>query len=357
MQPPPKRQNIETEVTPSVQETLFEFHQSQFAPRDVSLPLDVLLLILDAVHDLKPPSDALKTLCLCARSCRVMLRPSQVRLYAKVTISRRSEFERFGRTLLDNPKLAALVKTLYTDVGSAYSDVSLLPTDGPLSYTAIRGMTNLQMLTVGGMRKNKLLPSMRRDSPVLEAFIGSFAVSCLQLTFLRLRKVHFGEYTGLVRQVTSFPVLERLKLSASTWGKPGQLTLNEIISTVSRHRLSAFWMLEHLELHLMNDDIRGVVVALRHITSKDMKTICVHHRCRGISEYMPMLYANLGLDEILAGPIYRSLTRVTWRLVSNQGEAQVWLAGLPRCFARLAKRKILVCEWRFEPMYAVCCIV
>ncbi len=116
-------------------------------------------------------------------------------------------------------------------------------------------------------------------------------------------------------------------------------------------------MLEHLEIHLMNDDIRGVVVALRHITSKDMKTICVHHRCRGMNEYMPTLYANLGLDEILAGPIYRSLTRVTWRLVSNQGEAQVWLAGLPRCFARLAKRKILVCEWRFEPMYAVCCIV
>ncbi len=237
MQPPPKRPNIETEVTPSVQETLFELHQPPFAPRDVSLPLDVLLLILDAVHDLKPPSDALKTLCLCARSCRVMLRPSQVRLYTKVTISRRSEFERFGRTLLDNPKLAALVKTLYTDVGSAYSDVSLLPTDGPLSYTAIRGMTNLQVLTVGGMRKNKLLPSMRRDSPVLEAFIGSFAISCLQLTFLRLRKVHFGEYAGLVRQVTSFPVLERLKLSASTWAKPGQLTLNEIVHHARSTRL------------------------------------------------------------------------------------------------------------------------
>ncbi len=111
--------------------------------------------------------------------------------------------------------------------------------------------------------------------------------------------------------------------------------------------LSALPHLAHIDLHFTDFDISGAAYVLSSITSTSMRTVRVVHYCQ-MNHDMPQLYAILKLDEILDGPAFKSLTMVTWCFVSNFGQAQVWLAGLPRCFARLTRRKILVGRWRFE---------
>ena len=105
-----------------------------------------------------------------------------------------------------------------------------------------------------------------------------------------------------------------------------------------------FSNLVHFELHVKNYDISDAAFALRNIESKCIKTVCLVHHCETREH---VYYRYLGLDEILSGPSYMSLTRVTVRLVSNRPQAQVWLAGVPRYLPRIAERKILLCEWKF----------
>ena len=109
-----------------------------------------------------------------------------------------------------------------------------------------------------------------------------------------------------------------------------------------------FHRLTNLELEFGDADIRATAGALCRISSTSIKTICLVHHCKQANTYVPELYANLGVDAILAKPPYTSLEKATLRLVSNEPKAQVWLAGLPRYFPFQAKRKILLCEWRFE---------
>ncbi|TFK87261.1 hypothetical protein K466DRAFT_117555 [Polyporus arcularius HHB13444] len=376
-------------------EAMAESIQSPFASGVVSLPLDVVLLILDTVGNLEPSSDARKTLCICARSCQSMLRPSRVRLYATVVLSRRQQFKNFGRTLIWNPELALMVKTLHTTFVPADLDASrLLANELPLSSHAIRSMTNLQELVICGLRETILRDvDEPRDFSVLEAFFESFAASCPKLTCLRLRTVQFGEHAGFVRCIAAFPALETLELEGVRWMNIGRLTKVDIQKALPakirilnillhEHRtpywdftklywgaavqslvlrvahwqgihkseltgLSALPHLAHIDLHFTDFDISGAAYVLSSITSTSMRTVRVVHYCQ-MNHDMPQLYAILKLDEILDGPAFKSLTMVTWCFVSNFGQAQVWLAGLPRCFPRLTRRKILVGRWRFE---------
>ena len=109
-----------------------------------------------------------------------------------------------------------------------------------------------------------------------------------------------------------------------------------------------FHRLINLELEFGDNKIRVTAGILCHISSTSIKKICFVHHCEQTNTYVPELYANLGVDAILAKPPYTSLEKVTLRLVSNETKAQVWLAGLPRSFPCQVKRNILLCEWRFE---------
>ena len=112
-----------------------------------------------------------------------------------------------------------------------------------------------------------------------------------------------------------------------------------------------FSRLVHFELHVKNHDIFSAPFALDHVESKCIKTVCLVHHCEDREH---VYYRHLRLDEILSGPSYMSLTRVTVRLVSNQPQAQVWLAGVPRYLPRIAERKILLCEGNFRyPRYVL----
>ena len=216
-------------LKPTVLEYAVMSNRSQLPPRMVSLPFDVLMLILDAVQRSSKPK---KTLGSCALTCRDMQKPAQARMYASVYLSRYQEFQWFGRTLLGNPELAAMVKKLKLDVGKVYIQVSDFPEeDLPWSPQAIQGMVNLQKLSLRGWKWIILDHRGSRTSPGLENFIGMFAAACSQLGWLRLRDLEFCEYTGFVRCITSFPsTLKTLELNAVTWKKGGQLSGSDSIS-------------------------------------------------------------------------------------------------------------------------------
>ena len=110
-----------------------------------------------------------------------------------------------------------------------------------------------------------------------------------------------------------------------------------------------FSNLVHFELHVKNYDISDAAFALRNIESKCIKTVCLVHHCEKRGH---VCYRHHGLDEILSGPSYMSLTRVTVRLISHQPQAQAWLADVPGHLPRTAERKILLFEWKFgNPRY------
>ena len=157
-------------------------------------------------------------------------------MYTSVYLSEYREFKWFGRTLLGNPDLAAMVKKLELDVGSIYFQVSDLAEENrPWSPQTIQGMVNLQKLSLRGRKWIVLMRNRRsRTSPGLENFIGTFAALCSQLEWLRLRDLEFREYAGFVRCITSFPsTLKTLELNAVTWAKSGQLTGSDSISQAS----------------------------------------------------------------------------------------------------------------------------
>lgn len=257
MQPPPsppEPRTMQLKVPRYPPEAMVESIQSPLASPVVSLPLDVILLILDVVGNLEPSSKPKKTLSMCARSCKFMLRPSRVRLYATVVLSRRRQFENLGRTLIWNPELALMVKTLHTTFVPADLDASrLLVNELPLSSHAIRSMTNLQELVICGLRETILRDvDEPRDFSVLEAFFESFAASCPKLTCLRLRTVQFGEHAGFVRCIAAFPALETLELEGVRWMNIGRLTKVDIqkalpakirILNVSSSQAGLRWML------------------------------------------------------------------------------------------------------------------
>ena len=165
-----------------------------------------------------------------------MLRPARVRMYASVYLSEYREFKWFGRTLLGNPELAAIVKRLELDIGSIYYQVSDLAEENrPWSPQTIQGMVNLQKLSLRGRKWIVLMRNRRsRTSPGLENFIGTFAALCSQLEWLRLRDLEFREYAGFVRCITSFPsTLKTLELNAVTWAQSSQLTGSDSISQAS----------------------------------------------------------------------------------------------------------------------------
>ena len=193
-----------------------------------TFPLDVLLLILDAVGELKSEFDEPErgTLHACALTCHSMLRPSQVYLYADVKIVRERQFVAFGRALLSNPKLAPMVKKLYIDADGAWSNLTRIPACGlPLSPQAIGGMTNLQELTICGWQSFDV--NKRRHSPLLEGLVESFALSCLNLQSVRLRMFEFEEFAGLLRLVSSFKCTT-IDLDGVTWAKRGHVTNADI---------------------------------------------------------------------------------------------------------------------------------
>ncbi|TFK87259.1 hypothetical protein K466DRAFT_599621 [Polyporus arcularius HHB13444] len=365
------------------------------APRVVSLPLDIILLILDAVKELDDSFYTIReTLCSCALTCRAMLRPSQVRLYADVFISGRREFEGFGQALLRNPELASMVKELYTSVYAAWHAVLALQVDKlPLPLQAIGGMTNLRKLTVGGLGQD---PDREMCSALLENFIGSFSTSCRQIKFLRLQSLEFQTYADFLYHVTAFPAVETLELDSVTWRGPSgspfaaldtaegccaglhslkislykhrrpfwdfnrlppwgstvqSLTMHIPYKTVNVREfagLSTFSHLRHFEIYLANNDIRSAPAALRQLRSENIKTVRIVHEAR-MRGYIPTLYERLGFDEILSEPPYMSLTRFTWCLLSGEPDVKKWFRCLPKCFSRLAKRNILVCELQEIP--------
>ncbi|RPD60465.1 hypothetical protein L226DRAFT_612044 [Lentinus tigrinus ALCF2SS1-7] len=216
--PPRKRRNVRKRNSKATTEAKVESNKSRITHQAlrVPLPLDVLLLILDAVSKLDEPYHAArKTLCSCALTCRTLRRPAQVRMYADVSIWKQYEFEAFGRTLLDNPELALMVKKLYANVGSAWHAVWVLPKDElPLSAKAVAGMTNLQKLSIGGLHFHERTEVC---SAVLENFIGSFAASCPKIEFLRIDHMEFREYTNFVHHVTAFSGVKTLELSCVKW--------------------------------------------------------------------------------------------------------------------------------------------
>ena len=139
-------------------------------------------------------------------------------------------------------------------------------------------------------------------------------------------------------------MLFRSKVSAHDLGHARSAAIECICTT----GLCLFHGLINLELEFGDDDIRVTADILCQISSMSIKTICLVHHCKQADTYVPELYANLGVDAILAKPSYTSLEKVTLRLVSDEPKAQVWLAGLPRAFSTQAKRNILLSEWRFE---------
>ena len=193
-----------------------------------SFPLDVLLLILDAVGELKSELGEPErgTLHACALTCHSMVRPSQVYLYADVKIVRERQFVTFGRALLRNPKLAPMVKKLYINMDGAWSNLTHIPACGlPLPPQAIAGMTNLQELTICGWQSLDF--NKRRHSPLLEGLVESFALSCLNLQSVRLRMFEFEEYAGLLRLISSFNCAT-VDLDGVTWAKRGHVTNADI---------------------------------------------------------------------------------------------------------------------------------
>ena len=192
-----------------------------------SFPLDVLLLILEAVGELKSEFDEPErgTLHACALTCHSMVRPSQVYLYADVKIVRERQFVTFGRALLRNSKLAPMVKKLYINMDGAWSNLTHIPACGlPLPPQAIAGMTNLQELTICGWQS--LDVNKRRHSPLLEGLVKSFALSCFNLQSVRLRMFEFEEFSGLVRLISSFNCAT-VDLDGVTWAKRGHVTKSD----------------------------------------------------------------------------------------------------------------------------------
>ena len=189
-----------------------------------SFPLDVLLLILEAVGELKSELGEPErgTLHACALTCHSMVRPSQVYLYADVKIVRERQFVTFGRALLRNSKLAPMVKKLYINMDGAWSNLTHIPACGlPLPPQAIGDMINLQELTICGWQS--LDVNKRRHSPLLEGLVESFALSCSNLQSVRLRMFEFEEFAGLVRLISSFNCTT-VDLDGVTWTKRGHVT-------------------------------------------------------------------------------------------------------------------------------------
>ncbi|RDX52154.1 hypothetical protein OH76DRAFT_1400493 [Lentinus brumalis] len=393
MPPPCKRRNIQESKPKAVESTDSHFDRSPHAP-NVCVPLDILLLILDAVEEGWSP----QIYASCARTSRAMLRPSQVRMYRTVLINQPHHFASFSRTMLGNRDLALLVKKLIADVGTGWPAFQDLPADQlPLSSNAISRLQNLQELTVIGLYPNIFHPKQAMSSPLIERFLGAFAASCSKLRCLRLKQLELQEYAGLVRHIVSFSEMETLELDCVTWTRHGRLRSPERyirdgactnlhtlkISFCGTHRrkawnfitfsgwgtsiqqlvirvphkkllkrelkgLSAFLRLRSFELHLSNDDIRCSPVALRHITSAAIRTVRVVHHCQMQGDVLA-LYAGLGLDDVLAEPQYTSLESVAWCLVSDRSDADGWFQDIPRCFPGLVKRGILVSERRRLP--------
>ncbi len=270
--PPPyacERRNIQESEPKAVESTDSHFDRSPHAP-NVFIPLDILLLILDAVEEGWSP----QIYASCARTSRAMLRPSQVRMYRNVLINQPHHFTSFSRTMLGNMDLALLVKKLIADVDTGWPAVQDLPADQLLlSSNAISRLQNLQELTVIGLCPNIFHPKQAMSSPVIERFLGAFAASCSKLRCLRLKQLELQEYAGLVRHIVSFPEMETLELDCVTWTRHGRLRAPERYirdgACTNLHTLKVSAV--HLSLAAADGGAYPADIILRHTPSQSLE--------------------------------------------------------------------------------------
>ena len=104
------------------------------------------------------------------------------------------------------------------------------------------------------------------------------------------------------------------KVSAHDLGDARNAPIEFICTT----GLCLFHRLINLELEFGDNKIRVTAGILCHISSTSIKTICLVHHCKQANTYVPELYANLGVDAILAKPPYTSLEKATLRLVDRK---------------------------------------
>ncbi|RPD60469.1 hypothetical protein L226DRAFT_569979 [Lentinus tigrinus ALCF2SS1-7] len=170
-----------------------------------SRPLDILLLIIDAVG---PETTSHATLSACALTCRAMRRRSQVLLFNTVELSTAKQCELFAATIHEIPEHGRLVKRMTIDCPEGWARDELK--DHPLPPHVVARLTSLKSVKLIGFL-NIFDGGNGPDPDIVLSFIKTFG-SLATLTELTLCSITFEHPSDMFRLVWSFPYIQTLFL-------------------------------------------------------------------------------------------------------------------------------------------------
>ncbi|KAI0714499.1 hypothetical protein C8Q76DRAFT_856423 [Earliella scabrosa] len=335
------------------------------SPSRARLPLELLVLIVEAVAQLERPH---LTLAACAGTCHALSKRAQILLFRNVRISSMAQCVLFARTIDACPAKGSLVQSFSLPSFLSYAyDISYTE-DLSLPPHVISRLTNLREAFLGGYQSN-YEPG---ENPPIDLSSYKMFGTCPALTTLTLHDIPFRSRTDMIRFIWLFASLETLTLShcwlsdvddaydamddlpdvklypsrcrnltslslvrlemdfdlsLPVWGTNVQfLKIDKFAHIRFCDRfagLANFRALRHLELTLFEQQISWARIALQHVSSDSMRTIKVEHfALRQARSKTVLQFKRLGLDERLAR--LEGLLSVSWNLELCSSVAQTY---------------------------------